>query len=133
MWLSSKHQADYGQKPMSLNNMNVRDFADDWVVAWNAGNIEAVLEHFHDNAVFTSPLAENVVIGSGGVIHGKDALRNYWQAALDRNPALKFDLISTYSGIDCVVICFRNEKGERKEEILRFRDELIFEGHGTYA
>ena len=57
-------------------------FADEWVQAWNADDIEAVLAHFHDDVVFTSPVAARVVPKSGGVVRGKAALRNYWTTAL---------------------------------------------------
>jgi ketosteroid isomerase-like protein len=30
-----------------------RSFADDWVRAWYAHHVEAVLAHFHDDVVFT--------------------------------------------------------------------------------
>jgi ketosteroid isomerase-like protein len=34
-----------------------KSYADQWVRAWNARDIEAVLDHFHDDVVFTSPVA----------------------------------------------------------------------------
>lgn len=33
------------------------NFADAWVRAWNAHDVEAVLAHFHDDVVFSSPVA----------------------------------------------------------------------------
>lgn len=41
-------------------------FADGWVRAWNAHDVEAVLVHFHDDVVFTSPVAARVLPGSNG-------------------------------------------------------------------
>jgi ketosteroid isomerase-like protein len=35
-------------------------FAERWVKEWNDHDIEAVLTHFADDAVFTSPLAERL-------------------------------------------------------------------------
>jgi len=32
-------------------------FADRWAEAWNRRAVETVLEHFHDDIVFTSPRA----------------------------------------------------------------------------
>jgi len=59
-------------------------YADRWVRAWNAHDIEAVLDHFRDDVVFTSPVAARVVPESGGVVRGKAALRDYWTTALRR-------------------------------------------------
>jgi ketosteroid isomerase-like protein len=44
-----------------------RSYADAWVRAWNAHDVEAVLAHFADDVVFTSPVAARVVPESGGV------------------------------------------------------------------
>ena len=51
-------------------------FARRWAAAFDAHDVEGVLELFHDDVVFTSPLAARVVPESGGVIRGKAALRD---------------------------------------------------------
>nr|MDT0524585.1 nuclear transport factor 2 family protein [Streptomyces sp. DSM 41633] len=57
-------------------------FAEEWVNAWNAHDVEAVLAHFHDDVMFSSPVAARVLPETGGVVRGKDALRHYWTTAL---------------------------------------------------
>jgi hypothetical protein len=104
-----------------------------WENEWNSHNVEAVLAHFHENVVFTSPLAEKVLPGSAGAVKGKAALRRYWNAALLLNPDLAFEVTAAFSGVDCLLIAFRNERGEDRVEILRFQDRLVIEGHGTYG
>ncbi len=118
---------------MSQLQFDAATYARDWAAAWNAGDIESVLAHFHDDAVFTSPLAARVVPESGGVIRGKEALRRYWNAAIARTPPPEFHVTSVCAGIDSLVIAFRNEKGENRAEVLRFTNGLVSEGHGTYA
>jgi len=64
-------------------------FATRWAAdAWNARAIERVLEHVHQNVVFTSPTAL-AVVGSP-TVRGKEALRAYWTAALGRIGSLHF-------------------------------------------
>ena len=107
-------------------------FAERWLTAWNAHDLDAVLRLFHDDVVFTSPLAAKVVPESQGVIHGKPALRNYWTAALAQLPDLHFELTSLFAGVDTLLIGFRMNGGPERYEILRFRDDRVSEGHGTY-
>ena len=45
-----------------------KSYADQWLRAWNAHDIEAVLDHFHDDVVFTSPVAARVVPESDGLV-----------------------------------------------------------------
>jgi uncharacterized protein (TIGR02246 family) len=65
-------------------------FAAAWATAWNARDLESVLTHFREDAVFTSPTALAVVGTS--TVRGKDALRAYWTTALERIGSLRFDV-----------------------------------------
>lgn len=107
-------------------------FADDWVRAWNAHDVEAVLAHFHDDVEFTSPVAARVQPDSKGVVRGKDALRHYWTTALTMLPDLHFDVIGVYQGESTLVINYRNHRGELVNEVLTFDGALVRVGHGTY-
>jgi ketosteroid isomerase-like protein len=108
-------------------------YAEQWVRAWNAHDIEAVLGHFSDDVVFTSPVAARVVPESGGVVRGKAALRDYWTTALNQQANLHFELIGVYSGGSTLVINYRNHRGQLVNEVLTFDgDGLVRVGHGTY-
>ena len=108
------------------------DFATQWVQAWNSHDVEAVLGHFHENVVFTSPVAARVMPETGGVVRGKQALREYWTTALELIPDLHFDVVDVYRGESALVINYRNERGGLVNEVLVFDGDLVREGHGTY-
>jgi hypothetical protein len=107
-------------------------YARRWVQAWNDRDVEEVLSHFADDALFTSPLAPSVIPGSDGVIRGKESLRRYWNEALRRNPRLHFELVGVYSGVETLVIHYRTQEGTDRCEILTFSSGLVQTGHGTY-
>src|SRR3954452_11374288 len=99
--------------------------------AWNRQDVEAILRHFAEDVVFTSPLAARFVPGSGGVVRGKDALRQYWTVALQNNPDLRFRLIGVYAGIDTIVLNYQNQHGRSLCEVMTFRQGLVAVGHAT--
>ena len=107
-------------------------FAAEWIAAWNARDVEAVLSHYADDVVFTSPTALLFVPESGGTIRGKNALRSYWTVALQANPALRFELVGVYVGVDTIVLHYRNQTGAEVNEVLTFRDGLVVVGHATH-
>ena len=112
---------------------DVDDFARAWGTAWNAHDLEALLAHFTDDVVFTSPVALQLLADSDGVIRGKDALRAYWTEGLRRISDLRFELVGVYAGVNSVVINYRNQGGGLVNEVLTFdRDGLVTKGHGTY-
>lgn len=107
-------------------------FARDWLAAWNAHDVEAVLRHFHDDVVFTSPVAARVLPESGGVLRGKDALRRYWTEGLRLIPDLRFSVEAVHAGVAAIVITYRNQKDVLVNEVLIFDGDRVREGHGTY-
>jgi ketosteroid isomerase-like protein len=117
-------------RPMELDF--ARRFTDEWLDAWNRHDIDAILSHFHDDVVFTSPVALRIVGDSDGYVRGKDNLRAYWTEGLRRSGDLHFTLDSIYVGVDTLVINYRNQAGGRVNEVLVFKDSLVIEGHGTY-
>ncbi|MGY4643220.1 nuclear transport factor 2 family protein [Cellulomonas sp. URHB0016] len=107
-------------------------FAASWVAAWNAHDVEAVLAHFHDDVVFSSPYAARLMPETGGVVRGKDALRRYWSEGLRRSPDLQFAVERVLTGVDVLVISYRNHRGDLVDEVLVLADGLVAEGHATY-
>lgn len=107
-------------------------FSQQWVQSWNAHDVEAVLRHFHDDVVFSSPVAAELLPETAGVVRGKPALRRYWTTAMQRIPDLRFVVEGVYQGIDTVVIAYRNQDDNLVNEVLKFDDGVVIEGHGTY-
>ncbi|MGS2646781.1 nuclear transport factor 2 family protein [Streptosporangium sp. G12] len=99
-----------------------------------AQEVEAVLSHFAEDVLFTSPTAAALVPGSGGVVRGKAALREYWAAGLRGTPDLRFEMIAAYVGINTLVINYRNRtvSGRLVNEVLVFDGPLVVEGHATH-
>jgi len=107
-------------------------FAAAWLAAFNAHDLEAVLAHFADDVVFTTPVAVRALPETGGIVRGKDALRRYWTLALERVPDLRFEIDGVYAGIDTLVLNYRNQAGGQVCEVLTFDGDLVREGHATY-
>jgi len=97
--------------------------AEQWIADWNRRDLPAVLAHFEDDVVFTSPRALAVV----GVptVHGKAALRAYWTKALASITSLRFSLdrIAWDPLTSELAIYYEREVGGRRDraaEVLRF-------------
>ena len=67
-----------GSLQWSTVNVDAVAFSEQWVGAWNAHDVELVLEHFDKDVVFTSPVAAKLMPDTAGIVHGKPALRDYW-------------------------------------------------------
>jgi hypothetical protein len=120
------------EHPVGMALPDPHVFAAQWCAAWNAHDLDAVLAHFHEDVVFTSPTAAALLPATGGVVRGKAALRSYWEEGLRRFPDLHFTVETVFAGIETLVIQYRNHKGVSVCEVLVFDAGLVREGHGTY-
>jgi ketosteroid isomerase-like protein len=93
-------------------------FADEWIAAWNAHDLDRILSHYVEEIVFLSRYAERLV--GHGRVEGKPALRAYWGKALATRPDLRFEFDEVRCGFDCLTILYRNHRGEHAAETCEF-------------
>jgi len=90
-------------------------FAEEWIAAWNAHDLERVLSHYTDELEMSSPVIVDLVGEPSGTLKGKPAVRAYWAKALARLPDLHFDLIDAYAGAGSVVVHYKGPRGMSAE------------------
>ena len=111
-----------------------REFAAEWVGAWNSHDLERVLSHYEDDVVVTSPRITLILGNQDGTIRGKAALRDYMGMALKKVPDLRFTLDRVFSGVDSVVLEFHTTDGRHGAEFMEFgRSGLISRVTAHYA
>jgi SnoaL-like domain len=113
---------------------NHRDFAAEWVQAWNSHDLERVLSHYDEAVTLISPRARLVLGVEDGAVRGKPALRNYIKRALENVPDLTFTLDRVFSGVSSVVIEFHTSDGRHGAELMDFgRDGGVMRVVAHYA
>lgn len=90
-------------------------FAQEWIDAWNAHDIERVLTHYTDDFEMSSPVIIRVVGEPSGKLRGKAQVRAYWERALAGLPDLRFELVHTLIGVDSVVLYYHSGHGASAE------------------
>ncbi len=95
-----------------------RDFAQDWIDAWNSHDLERILTHYDDEVLLTSPVALRLLNGDG-TVRGKAALRDYFLRGIQAYPNLRFDLIDALWGTETIVIYYvNNVRGSKTAEVM---------------
>ena len=106
-------------------------FARDWEAGWNSHDLDRILSHYRDDIVFRSRKAAALV--GAGEIHGLEALRAYWAAALERQPDLRFEIVDVFEGYEMMVISYRNHRGVLAAETLQFdADGMVYQASGCH-
>jgi len=83
----------------------------DWLDGLNGRDLDRVMAHFAENAVFQSPTVLLLSPGSDGTVRGRDAIRRLFAAGLEHFPALRFELHDVIEQPDRVIIIHRKHNG----------------------
>jgi hypothetical protein len=79
----------------TLTEAEARAFVAEWMAAWNSHDVERILEHYADDVEYWSPfiaaMAQPGGPGADGRLIGKDQVRAYFSAALQKYSELHFD------------------------------------------
>ena len=84
--------------------------AQDWCEAWNRRDLEAILSHYTDDVVLTSPMVVQRLGRPDGTVHGKAELRDYFARGL-RASGLRFQLQDVLLGVEGMAVVYRRETG----------------------
>lgn len=82
---------------------------------WNAYDHDAALSQFTDDAVFTSPVAAQLLPATGGKLNGEDRIRAYWEVGVEIASNLHFVV---GADLDLFAVNFRNHVGNLLCEVL---------------
>jgi hypothetical protein len=85
--------------------------AEEWVAAWNAHDLDRIMEHYDDGVELISPAAAKLLGAKGGKVKGKKELRAYFLRGLEAYPELFFHLKDVLYGLDSLVLYYSNQKG----------------------
>ncbi len=102
-----------------------REFAADWIDAWNSADLDRILAHYTDDFEMSSPLIVERMGIETGQLKGKDAIRPNWAAGLNAHPRLHFELIAVFTGANSVALHYRNTTRDRVViEVIEFDHTL---------
>lgn len=107
-------------------------FAEEWVAAWNAHDLERVLAHYTEDFEMTSPVIIKVTGDASGTLRGKAKVAAYWARALALTPGLRFELEQTLVGVNSITLYYRSVRGPAAE-VFHFNEEnKVYRAYAHY-
>ena len=107
-----------------ITESQVRQFAAEWLRAWNSHDLDEILSHYAPDIVLTSPTAAMLLNLPAGLVKGKLELRNYFKRGLEAYPNLAFELLDVMWGLSSVVLYYKNQNGTTSGEFMELDSNL---------
>ena len=108
---------------LMLTAEKARQFAKEWIEAWNSHDPDRIVEHYSSDIVFSSPFIKRMGTDASGCLRGRDSLAAYFTAALSKFPTLRFELRSVFHGVDALTILYKSVNGLIAAETMVLGDD----------
>lgn len=108
-----------------LTDEQGRALGEEWVAAWNAHDLDAIMGLYAPSVVFQTPTAIATLGIHDGRIEGAQSLREHFARGLARLPDLRFDLERIYVGVRSIAITYRWADGTPVAELHEYDDETL--------
>ena len=92
---------------------DVHAFAQEWIEAFNAHDLERILSHYGEEVRLISPFYLQFTEGRSDELNGLSELRHYFGTALQRYPHLRFELLDVAAGSRGPCIQYHTNLGDR--------------------
>ncbi len=102
--------------------INEKEFAKEWIDAWNSHDLDRILSHYSDDFEITSPMIRVATGMETGMLSGKENIRQYWATALKKLPGLNFELVDVASSVDSVALYYKSVMGKMSIEVMFFNE-----------
>lgn len=110
-----------------------KQFAREWIEAWNNHDLEQVLAHYADDFEMNSPYIVQITGEPSGRLKGKAAVGAYWAKALAMIPDLHFELVSTLVGVNSITLYYKGARDRLSAEVFLFGpDGKVVEAFAHY-
>lgn len=102
--------------------MDIKNFANQWINSWNSHDLENILSHYADDIEITTPMIKTFTSGEN-TLKGKEAVKNYWEKALEKVPDLHFELYEVTYGINSIALYYQSIMNKKAMEVMFFNEE----------
>ena len=101
-------------------DIDAQAFAEEWVAAWNAHDLERILAHYSDDFEIITPMIKMSLGVDTGSLVGKPAIGDYWRPALEKMPDLHFELLDVCEGVNSVAVYYKSVLDKLAIEVMEF-------------
>jgi hypothetical protein len=96
--------------------------ANEWIAAWNSGNLEKILDRYTDDVILYSAAAKRRWNAAEGKLTGKGAVENHFLKAFEEVPGMQLEFVTLLTGTEGVLLIYKRETGKIAADLVLFDD-----------
>jgi ketosteroid isomerase-like protein len=101
----------------------MRALAEQWMAAWNAGDLGRIMDHYAADVEFEANTVVRRWQKADGKLLGLAELREHFRLGLELVPNLHFELEDMFSAPSGNAVLYRRENGNRVLDVVELDDE----------
>jgi hypothetical protein len=90
-----------------ISQNKLTELVRDWLNAWNAKDINRLMNHYHENIEFNSPNVVKRWNNESGKLAGKEALRKHFLKGFEDANHISFELLGILKGTQGIILVYR--------------------------
>ncbi len=106
-----------------ITEEQAKNFAKDWIDAWNAHDLDRVISHYDEDVEYFSMFLLKLTDNETGMLRGKDKVREYLSKGLAAYPDLQFRLLNVFTGVASLVVYYQSVKHLVAAEVFELNAE----------
>lgn len=103
--------------------MDAKIFAEKWIDSWNKHDLDCILSHYSDDIEITTLMIKSALGIDNDSLKGKEAVREYWQKAIQKIPDLHFELYEATEGMNSIALFYKSVMGTKAIEVMFFDEQ----------
>ncbi len=113
--------------PAPLEQDHGKRLAEEWIEAWNAHDLDAIMALYAPAIVFQTPTIIDTLGAADGIVRGRAGLREHFTRGLQRLPELHFELEQVYVGVRSIAITYHWSDGTPVAELHEYDEHALIE------
>lgn len=110
------------QFPKIITDKWGQEFAQNWLLAWNARDVEKILGFYSDEFLMMSPVVREMTGNQQGVLIDKEGLRDLCIKVFTQIPELQFSLAAVAVGIDSLTVHYTSSQCDMVADVMNFNN-----------
>jgi hypothetical protein len=106
-----------------MDKKQISNAANNWIRAWNSGDLGKILDHYTDDVVLYSTAAKRRWNAEDGRLIGKLAIESHFRKAFEEVPHMQLEFMKLLYGTDGILLVYKRETGMMTADFVLFNED----------